>query len=591
MGRVESSWLIKSSGRILGPYPTDKIAELLRTREISVLDEVSDSLRRWQTIQYHTDFKEIVDNMRKQSLSEKTEATWTPGGGGTMTNITQTLTDLADSELTEEVTMDLEGFNTHKEIVIHNVREQSQVRPAESAGRYQPQYGNNTAIAKQVERTTRGLWIVTIVVLLGVVAFIVQRRYSGGQFEGKLPAQNLKQNVANLVQIGHYTEALRELKNYFPDPAMSGDLAIYYGSLLVQLEGQTVMGRRLLNTVITGKRPEVKQAYTGLGLADLLDGQFDAAEANFEKALAVDPEYVPAILNMGALALQKGDYRRSKNLATRTLALSPFQGEAMILLAESQLYLSKASNSMAELAPVSRNIRDFQSRQLDYHSEVGFYGLYFDYLRRERGMDEKIEKYLDADPRLTQDHRHGVFIYKGRASWKVLGRFCEQMVDKLTDNPRMATFQTSCLAREGKWDAARKSIEKAVHQSPKDPLIQAWYSYVLRESGDPDQASVILARATDSNRKGEYRLPTLLQARFSQAADDVENAKQSFSRLYERDANHLPALAGLAWANVKARSFGEAAKIIEKGLRISPDYIPLLELKQRGEAEGWYGAR
>lgn len=589
MARVEPSWLIKSSGRILGPFPADKIAELLRTREISVLDEVSDSLRRWQTIQYHSHFKEIVDNMRKQSLSEKTEATWTPGTS-TM-GLTQTLTDLTDAEMTEEVTLDLESFNTQKEIVIHNVREHSQATPVATGARYQPQYGNNTAIAKQVERTTRGLWLVTIIVLLGVVAFIIHRRFNGGQFEGRLPAQNLKQNVVNLVQIGHYADALRELKNYFPDPTLSGDLAIYYGSLLIQLENQTVMGRRLLNMVLANKRPEVKQAYTGLGLADLLDGQFDAAEANFEKALAVDADYVPAIINMSALALQKGDYRRSKNLASRTLTLSPFQGEAMLILAESQLYLSKASGTLAELVPVGRGIRDFQARQWDYNGEVGFYGLYFDFLRREKGLEEKIEKYLDTDPRLTQDHRHGVFIYRGRASWKVMGRFCEQMIEKNIDNPRMSAFQASCLAREGKWDASRKAIEKAVHQSPKDPLIQAWYSYILRESGDGDQASVILARATDSNRKGEYKLPTLLQARFSQANDDVENAKQSWQRLYERDPNHLPALAGLAWVNVKMRSNNEASKIIEKGLKISPDYIPLLELRQKGEVEGWYGAR
>ncbi len=588
MGRVENSWLIKSSGRILGPYPTDRIAELLRTREISVLDEVSEPLRRWQTIQYHAHFKDIVDNMRKASLSEKTEATWTPGG---LTSLTQTLTDLDDGGLTEEVTMDLDSFNTQKEIVIHNIKEQGHAPRPEGGGRFQPQYGKDTAIQKQVERTTRGLWIVTIVVLLVAVGFIIQRRFNSGQFEGRLPAQNLKQTVVNLVQIGHYPEALRELKNYFPDPSLSGELAIYYGSLLIQVEAQTVVGRRLLNSVLSNKRPEVKQAYTGLGVADLLDGQLDSAESNFDKALAVDPDYVPAIVNLAAVALQKGDYRRSKNLASRTLALSPFQGEALMVLAESQLYLSKASGNTAELAQVSRTIREFQMRQWDYFAEVGFYGLYFDYLRRERGLEDKIEKYLDTDPRLTTDHRHNVFIYKGRTSWKLMGRFCEQMVEKMGDNPRVAAFQASCYAREGRWDAARKAIEKAVHQSPKDPLIQAWYSYVLKESGDADQASVIFARATDFNRKGEYVLPTLLQARFSQNNEDVENARQSWQRLYEKDQNYLPALGGLAWSHVKTRAFGEASKVIDKGLRISPDYIPLLELRQKGEAEGWYGAR
>jgi len=55
--------------------------------------------------------------------------------------------------------------------------------------------------------------------------------------------------------------------------------------------------------------------------------------------------------------------------------------------------------------------------------------------------------------------------------------------------------------------------------------------------------------------------------------------------------NHLSGIAGLAWVQYKNKSFGEAGKLIEKGLRVSPDYIPLLELRQKGENEGWYGPR
>lgn len=587
---TEPDWLVKSSGRILGPFPESRIAELLRTREISVLDEVSQPLRRWQTIQYHAQFREVVENLRRSSLSEKTEATWTPGG---LTGITQTLTDLQDSDLTEDITQDLDSFNTapNREIVLHNVKEHGQAPGVVPPGaRYQPQYGQNAAIQHQVERTTKGLWIMTVVVLLGVAAFIVQRRYSSGQFDAKLPVQNLKQNVVNLVQVGHYPEALRELKNYFPDPNLAGDLAIYYGSLLIQVEGQTVLGRRLLNLVLTQKRPEAKQAYTGLGLADLLDGQFDAAEANFDKALSLDGDYVPPIVNMAAVALQKGDFKRAKNFASRALTLSPFQGEALLLLAEAQLYLAKASNSMVDLISVAKMIDDFQNRQYDYYAEVGFYGLYIDLLRKDKQILEKLERYLDSDPKLTADHRHNVFIYKGRTSWKIMGRLCEQMRDKLGDNARVATFQSSCYAREGRWDSARQYIEKAVHQAPKDSLVQAWYSYVLKESGEAEQASVIFAKATEYNRRGEFVLPTLLQARFSQSNQDVEGARASWNRLYERNLNYLPALAGLAWVHVQGKSFGEAAKMIEKGLHISPDYIPLLELRQKGETEGWYAA-
>ncbi|NJL24469.1 MAG: tetratricopeptide repeat protein, partial [Calothrix sp. SM1_5_4] len=448
----EILWLVKSSGRILGPFPTEKIADLLRTREISVLDEVSPPLRRWQTIQYHGEFREIIDSLRKASLSERTEASWTPNTA----NLTQTLTDVGDAELTDELTGDLDGFtNTAKEIVVHNIPEQSQLPPSHGSGRYQPQFGQETAIQRQVEKTTRGLWVVTVLILIGAAAFIVQKKMSTGNLEVKPTQTALKHSVIGQVQVGHYQEALRELKNYFTDPLQSGDLAIYFGSLLIQVEGQTVMGRRLLNTVLAAKRPEAKQAYTGLGVADLLDGQLDAAQENFEKALNLDGEYVPAIVNLAAVQLQKGDYTRAKNLALRALRISPFQGEALLMLAEAQMHLYKTNGNGADLAGVTRMIKDFRSKQWDYAGEVGFYGLYFDFLRRERGLDERLQSYLDMDPRLTAEHRHNVFIFKGRTQLEGSCQNLRTDVRAAGWGPRVAALIASCYAREARWDAAR----------------------------------------------------------------------------------------------------------------------------------------
>jgi tetratricopeptide (TPR) repeat protein len=571
----------------LGPFPTARIAELLKTREISVLDEIAPPLKRWQTLQYHDEFRDVVDSLRKASLSERTEATWTPSS---TTNLTQTLTDVENGgELTQEVT-DVDGFtNTAKEIVVHNVQEQTSAQAARNA-RFQPQYGQDTAIQRQVEKTTRSLWIVTGLILLAAAAFIVQKRLSSGSFELRPSISTLKQNVVNQVQIGHYQEALKDMKSYFSDPLQAGDLSIYYGALLIQVEGQTVMGRRLLNSVLSAHKPEAKQAYAGLGVADLIDGQLDSAKDNFDHALALDADYVPALVNMAAVHLQKGDYSQAKLAAIKALHASPLQGEALIMLAEAQLYLFKTNGNAAELAMVARMIHDYRAHQWDYAAELGFYSLYFDFLHRDHQLEEKVQSYLDIDPRLTQDHRHNVFIYKGRAQWKILARFCEQMSEQMGDGPRVSGLLASCLAHEQRWDAARSAIEKAVHQSPKDALIQAWYSYVLRESGDTDQAGVVLGRATDFNRRGDYVLPSLMQARFCQKNDLVECARENWQRIYERDLDTLPAVAGLAWVNAQQKSTAEAAKLLNRGLKISPDYIPLLELRQRAENEGWYVA-
>lgn len=588
MALDETPWLIKSSGRIIGPFNISKVIELLKTREVSVLDEAASPLRRWETIQYHEKFKEVIEGLRRASLSEQTDAGFTPTDktGG----LTQTLTDLSGGELTDEISDPLSGFTNTNEIVVHNVQEQRRAPVATSAGRFQPQQEHGTAIQTQVDKTTRGLWIVTFVVLFSVGAFILQKRMAKGAFDAKPSLAVLKQSVTLDVQAGQYADALRELKAFFPDPTQSGEMSIYYGSLLLQVEGQTVLGRRLLSSVISSRRPEVKQAYTGLGIADLLDGQVDSAQENFDKALNVDPAYIPAVVNSASVSLKRGDYNRAKAISLKALQLSPLQGEALLTLAEAQLYLFKGNSNHSELLQVSRMLKDFLAKQWDYKGEIGFYGLYFDFLRQDKGMEEKLRDYLDRDPQLTLDHRHNVFIYKGQAQWKVLGRFCEQMAEKMGHGARVSALLASCYSRELRWDQARRFIENAVQASPKDALVQAWYSYILKESGEGNQASVVLARANDLNRRGEFVLPALLQARFSQGLNDWDGARESWQKVYERDLDYLPAVSGMAWCQSQKAAHGEASKLLEKGLKISPDYIPLLLLKQKAEREGWYVA-
>lgn len=589
MSSQDSTWLVKSSGRILGPFPSAKISELIRSREISVLDEISPPNRRWQIIQYHEQFREVVDSMRKASLSERTEATWTPNG---LSSMTQTLTDLTDGDLTEELKDD--GFsNTNtKEIVIHNVAEQLRTPPAApGSARYQVSQAHNTAIKRQVEKTTRGLWLLTALILLGVAGFIAFKRFGGIKpSDFRLTTASLKQSVVANVQVGHYAEALKDFKSFFSDPSQAGELAIYYGSLAIQVEGQTVLGRRLLNQVVSARRPEIKQAYTGLGVADLIDGQLDSAQENFKKALSHDSSYVPAMVNMSSVYMQKGEFSRAKSTALKALQISPTQGEALINVIEAQLNLFKVNNNSADMSQVAKLVKDFSSKNWDYKAELDLYGLYFDLLNNDKNLDEKMRAFLDRDPQLTADHRHNLFIYRPRSPWKSLTRLCGEIAEKIGENPRIETFMASCHARDQRWDNSRRHIEKAVNQQPRDPLVQAWYSFIFKESGDPEQASVILGRATEYNRRGQYLLPALLQARFCQNNGDVECARDSWQQIYERDLEHLPAIAGLAWVHGQRKAYTEAMKMIDKGLRISPDYIPLLVLRQRAEREGWHAA-
>lgn len=72
----EKKWLIKSENRILGPYHFEQIEELLKKRQISLIDEVRDMDTRWLYIRENINFKSIVEDIRKE-IDSKTESTKT----------------------------------------------------------------------------------------------------------------------------------------------------------------------------------------------------------------------------------------------------------------------------------------------------------------------------------------------------------------------------------------------------------------------------------------------------------------------------------------------------------------------------------
>jgi tetratricopeptide (TPR) repeat protein len=72
-----------------------------------------------------------------------------------------------------------------------------------------------------------------------------------------------------------------------------------------------------------------------MALEDL--SELDAARAGFEQALALNPAHAEALSRLAVLAMQRGDVKGARNLATRALAIDPRDPAARIALASAAL--------------------------------------------------------------------------------------------------------------------------------------------------------------------------------------------------------------------------------------------------------------
>ena len=66
--------------------------------------------------------------------------------------------------------------------------------------------------------------------------------------------------------------------------------------------------------------------------APVLQGQVKAAEAYYDQAIQLDPDYVQALLNKAAVRLLNKDYQRVRGLLNRVLKLEPSHPQAIAIL-------------------------------------------------------------------------------------------------------------------------------------------------------------------------------------------------------------------------------------------------------------------
>lgn len=577
----ESKWLIRSSGRISGPFSKGQIPQLLKSREVQLRDEIAAPQQRWRHIEFHPDFTEDVDFFKRQVMHENTEVSLTPTG--THSN-TQTLTDL-NGDMTEEITNDLSGFTSTEEIVVNDVKEFREDKPINSKDIYSAQYQlqglkNNSNLDRKVKETSRWIqWAALFLVLVLAGGFFFMTRQKPTP-TASLSEKDYKATVLNEIQLGNYSSALNLLKSRSSQPNFVEEYGIYYSILLIQVEQQTLLARRAMEQLQNVQPQSNVRVLTGLGLSYLFDGQLSKASEYFSQALNADRGFTPARIDEFTSAYLSRNYSEvSRILSENKLPLEP---EAILTRA----FYFLESDDKEELKKMQSELSRYLQGKYDFRFEGQIAkGLIDTALSGQSLSLTTTRDLLDSDPNLTSDHRHNLFVYRGHLEGPALLSSCMKLGDRIQKETDRMLFKAVCQFRAKAFQQSRAAIEQVVDHNPKNALIQAWYALVLRETGSPDQASVALGRAMEANRRDGFRLPFLLQARFCESANNTNCAYESWKSLLELDYNNLAAITGMAALSQKNGNNAEAKKMLTRGLTLSPDYKPLLAIRAQRMGE------
>lgn len=230
----EKKWLIKSENRIMGPYGFDEVLDLLRKRQISIIDEVRDPETRWLYVRENPEFKNVVEEIRKE-IDAKQESTKTlqntsvtgtqaPNMGNTMTSTSNinpnTTGNIALDEILQKTKTDLpanfdESMPSPRDIEVVNETvfaraEKASPRSTEKAKIYGVQ--SDAAVQKKMNNFSSQLKWTLIVLVISVCGGYGSYYYYQQKHEVR-KEEDLAIQVTRLKQAGLYEKSAEKFYN------------------------------------------------------------------------------------------------------------------------------------------------------------------------------------------------------------------------------------------------------------------------------------------------------------------------------------------------------------------------------------------
>lgn len=192
-----AKWIVKSENKILGPYSFEQIEDLVRKKQISLIDEVRDSSTRWLYVRENPEFKSIVESIRKE-LDSKLESTKTfQSFSKTEELASKTKTDVS-AQIESEEAPEVKEISVVKEILQNHKEERRQLFQEDLTKREKVKlYGlANDAVVQQKVKTSGFRFLIYIgiffILALGGVGGFYYYEKASQQKQEELWSQQIK---------------------------------------------------------------------------------------------------------------------------------------------------------------------------------------------------------------------------------------------------------------------------------------------------------------------------------------------------------------------------------------------------------------
>lgn len=548
--QISNSWLVKTSGRIVGPFTKEEIEEKLRTRELVALDEVAKPLSRWCYFRDEAAFKEVIDSVSCDGARDNE----------------QTMTAVIGSTDEFMVTGEIE------------IKESGLISDDKNEKVASYGYSGDQNIKSELNQISKIGWTLTLLVMCFIAWGVYQTRSEGWGGAEKETGSQVEQGL-DAYAIGDFEEALIYLRKSLAEDDKNIEALLKLTPLLIQFEKDYVYSRSVLERILSFQTEKdfLLSANVTMGLLHLLENRFDEAKTYLEGASNFD-EYNQALLsNMGAYHFLSGSYDRVIENFEKAKIHDRIDGALVMLGVRSLLQKYQENPSQSEfLVRAEKSIDDFLRDNFDYKQEFLLAKNYVQVVYRNKINVNDLRQVLNQDPYLTDEHWRDPQIYHSHMDWGVLLTWCEEIYSRSDKSYLFEGLRGFCLLKARRGIEADQVIENALAKNPEESVLVALKGYQYILMNEEGKGLGVLEHAS-SEKSSLFALS--LTAHFCDKPSRHICAKKKWQELIEREPQNISALGGLAMSHLIDEEISKATALVEKGLKLSPTYKPFLKIQ------------
>lgn len=581
MNTTECKWLVKSSGQVLGPFTIDEIAQHLRARTLSILDEVREPRTRWSFVRENSVFKEVVKQVRAadDQITETTQTTFV--GTKTKTEATLEITENID-ELTPEPSV----FNNES-----SEDPSSDIRPILATERKIEGWsvgtstfataGDERAKARAQKTSHLGRYLV-----LGFAFFVLAvggfNLYSAKKQRKMIETRATEQiKLAHeALRFGESARALQFLRTAKESIKLIPTDNLLLAQLLIQVESKTADGLRLVSEVELDQDPQVRRKKSVVrSLAYIIERRWNEASSEIQTLLSANPTDEEALWNQAAMDLERGLFSTADSAVTE-LKKKTLQTSQMVLMQGLVALLwDNPTDRHERLGHAIRALTEEvdQNYELYFEKSLVLAALLFE-INQPDQASQVVKRIWEADPFDSRNFAFSLDITQNFYSWEFLAQICERVTSKNPGHEDFEALSVVCLYSRGDTATALRLLDSARGRLSRSALLASVQALIfLKVERNADSKSLL-------ELSEGHVFADLVRGQICSADRDWICAEKSWAQVLKQAPRNPMAKMGMANAMKQLGNEQGARDLVLTALVESPRYRPLLEA--RGGSRG-----